>query len=85
MAHEPKAVCSWSDLDSDLRQLDRELQHLQLVTASPKYEFYAEKSGARASDDPSVLFAFDYRFGVKANGRLSVEYSWTENVHRSDD
>lgn len=85
MAHKTDAVCSWGDLDADLAKLDHELQHLSLVTVSPKYEFYAEKSAARASDDPSVLCAFDYRIGVKADGKPAVGYSWTENILKSDD
>ena len=85
VAHEsqPRSV-GWTVLDEALNIVERELEHLGLVGARLKYEFFSERSRARGSDDPDVAFALDNSLGLKENGDWIVRFSWTTNIHRSE-
>jgi hypothetical protein len=42
-----------------------------------------ERSQARASSDPTILYCWDYRFYVQEGDRVVAEVAWVEAVKRS--
>lgn len=82
IAHEQGKFANWQELESALEQIETELQQLSFVGIRPRYEYYAERSGARKSTDPRVAFSFDYFYGLKEDGKNVIKESWTSNVYR---
>lgn len=84
IAHVPdSARLDWNELKSAVDTAEAELQHLNIVSIRPKYEFYGEKSQARESEVPNVIFSFDYSAGIKLNGDWVYRIGWIENIHKS--
>jgi len=80
IAHEADSQATWDELNADLDFMEEVLKQLGFVGERPQYEFYAERSGAEPSSEPGVLFTQEYRYGVKENGEVAIEVSWTERV-----
>ena len=80
LAHEISERVSWDQLDIDLIEIEKVLQHLAFVGKRPKYNFYAERSQMTKSTEPGVLFTRDFSYGLKENDRKVSEVSWTEKI-----
>ncbi len=85
LAHNPHAFVLWQHLDDAIDLVDAELQNLGLVGTRPTYEFFAERSGAQASNDPRYLFEFDYEYGLKHDTDTVIAVTWTTRVAKDDD
>ena len=83
IAHESATNASWTDLKNDLPIVELELKNLGLIGSRPNYEFYAECSAARDSEEENVLFAQDYCFGLKEDSKKRIEISWTAKTMKS--
>ena len=81
LAHtaEPQ-YANWALLDQAVSIAEAALQHLTVVGARPKYEFFAEGSKAEASSDPAILYSQDYKAGVKLNGKEELTFHWSRSV-----
>jgi hypothetical protein len=77
LAHELTGQITWEVLDTDRSEVESTLRELSLVDASPEYEFFFERSGAKKSDDPEVAFVQDYQYGLKEGDVIVVDVSWT--------
>ena len=80
IAHEADSQATWDELNADLDFMEEVLKQLGFVGERPQYEFYARRSGGEASSEPGVLFTQEYRYGLKENGQIAIEVSWTERV-----
>lgn len=80
IAHEHNKNASWKEVGKDLPVIESELQNLGLIDKRPDYEFYSERSQAKSSDDPNVLFEFEYSFGLKENNKKRIEVSCKSKV-----
>ncbi len=81
LAHEVSEMTDWAKLDTDLNTIENELQKLGFVGDRPQYEFFGERSAMRECDEPGVAFAQDYRFGIKCNNRVTMEFSFTQKTY----
>jgi hypothetical protein len=85
IAHEPHPTfLDWRLLDKAFEICEAVLRHLGLATPRPKYEFFAERSAAEASDDPKVLTQFRYQVGLKENGVPEITLNWTSKILRDE-
>lgn len=80
LAHVPAETTDWAMLDADLSTIENELQELGCVGERPNYEFFAQRSAMRAGDEPGVDHAQDYQFGIKCDGRITMEVSFTRKI-----
>jgi hypothetical protein len=78
IAHEVRRQASWDDLGNDLAEIEMALQGLSLVDERPNLEFYAERSAAKESEKPDVLFAQDFSYGLKEDGQPLASVTWIE-------
>jgi len=81
VAHENYEV-SWQALDDFVSIVHAEALHLGFPLAMPKYEFFAERGGLVAADDPKLAFSQRCSYGLKLDGRVVLEVAWTENIGR---
>ena len=84
VAHEFDERVTWTVLDEDLAAIHAVLQSFGLVGPRPNFEAFAERSGARESTDPDVLFALDHTFGLREGTKIAAQITWTEDVMRDD-
>ena len=82
LAHSPAAFVAWEDLDHAIDVVERELRRFGVIGARPRYEFFAERSGVKESDDPECLFEFDYEYGLKRDGEVVLGVRWKKRVAR---
>ena len=80
LAHDPATFINWDELEQAIQLVDRELHGLGLTGERPRYEFFAERSGAESSDDPRVAFQYEYKFGLKHQGEVVRSLSWKKQV-----
>ena len=71
---------TWAEFEEGLGKVETALQFNRMVGQRPKYDFYAEKSGGRPSDDPSVYLSFDHMYGLTRDGAKILEVKWTTNL-----
>ena len=83
LAHEVSENATWDNLHADLDTVENELQHLGFVGDRPNYEYFGERSAMRGCDEPGIALAQDFRFGVKCNDRLTMEFSFTRKTHNA--
>ena len=83
LAHEVKNRVTWEELDVTLDMVEAELQHLNIVSGKPKYEFCAERSRVLDSPKEEVAFVHDCCYGLKENGEMVIEVSWSVEIHRT--
>ena len=84
LANGPKAVIGWTELDQCIDEIERTLQGMGLVGPRPALEFFAERSMAKESTEPGVLFTQDVVFGIKENGVVAIEVKWVEETTRHE-
>ena len=85
LAHETVTQVGWDELENALDIVEIELQNLMFVGERPIYEFFAERSGAQASDEPNVLALFHYKYGIKSDNRVMMEISYIEKLYRDEE
>ena len=85
LAHEFSETTDWAKLDTDLNTTENELQKLGFVGDRPQYEFFGERSAMQGGNEPGVAFVQDYRFGIKCNNRVTMEFSFTRKTHYAGD
>lgn len=83
LAHEGSETTTWDNLNGDLDTVENELQHLGFVGDRPSYEYFGERSAMRECDEPGVAFAQDFRFGIKCNDRVTMDFSFTRKTHNA--
>lgn len=81
LAHQASDTTTWDGLNADVDTVEDELQHLGLVGNRPDYEFFGERSAARDCHEPGIAFAQDFRFGVKCNDNVAMEFTFTRKIH----
>ncbi len=84
LAHEV-AFCTGDELSSSVYLVEKTLQELHLVGPRPMLEYFGERSAMKESPDPDVLFMREYKCGIKENGKVALEHSWTEKVMKDKD
>ena len=77
LAHSSDVFIDWADLDNAIGTVETELQNLNLIGVRPHYDFYAERSSVRESDDPRYRLQFDYKYGLKRDSEVVVRVSWS--------
>lgn len=82
IAHDSTSNATWDEIDKDLSILEEELRNLNLIGQRPSYEFYAERSAMRDSEEPNVLFEQDYCFGLKEDNKKRIKVPWTTKLFR---
>lgn len=78
IAHEPGTSCDWAKLEGDISLIETCLVSLELARQTPKLEYVCERSAMEASVEPGVNFSRTFSYGVKENGKLAFEVSWTQ-------
>jgi hypothetical protein len=84
VAHEPSSFRTWSELEDAVAIAQTELAHLSLVGDRPVYEFYAQRN-PRQEPERGYLITFDYRYGLKVDGKRAIEVSWTRSYGGIED
>ena len=84
LAHETTKQVGWGALESDLSEIQKTFEQLAFIGARPKYEFFAERSAMKDSNEPGVLAIQDFRYGLKEDDRIIVETSWTEKLLKDE-
>jgi hypothetical protein len=82
LAHEPRATCSWEEFTRDVEILESRLMDLSLVRRTPDLAYFAERSAIKESTEPGIAFERTFSFGVKENGKIALEVTWTEKTHQ---
>ncbi len=85
LAHEVSETTTWDNLHADLDTVENELQHLGFVGGRPNYKFFGERSKMRECHEPGVAFAQDFRFGIKCNDCVTMDFSFTRKIHNADE
>lgn len=80
IAHTATAQATWDELNWAVNEIEKALQGIGLVSTRPVYEFHTEKSEAKESTEPGVLFTEDYFYVIKENGKRAVQISWTSKI-----
>lgn len=83
VAHEFEERVDWSTLDEDIAEIQSFLESNGLVESYPAFDFFAQRSKARSSDEPRVAWAHDHSFGLREDGQLVAEVRWTESIMKS--
>jgi len=83
LAHEVSATTTRDDLNAYLDTVEDELHHLGFVGNRPKYKYFGERSAMRDCDEPGVAFAQEFRFGIKCNDNVTMEFSFTRKTHNA--
>jgi len=83
LSHKVSETTTFDNLNADLDTVENELQHLGFVGDRPDYEYFGERSAARDCDEPGIFAAQDFRFGIKCNDRVTMEFSFTRKVYNS--
>ena len=81
LAHEISENTTWDNLSTDLDTVESELQHLGIVGDRPDYRYFGERSAMRNCDEPGVICAQDFRFGIKSDDRIALEFSFTRKTY----
>ena len=85
LAHEVSSTADWEKLENDLQTVEAELRHLGFVGKRPDYKYFGERSAIRECDEPGVAFAQDFRFGIKSNDQVAMEWSFTRKTYNSSE
>ncbi len=80
-AHEISASIMWEQLDKDMTEVHKVLQHLNFVGERPNFEIKAERSAMQGSDEPGIAFYCDYSVRVIEGNKVAAEYTWRSSIH----
>ena len=80
--HETEVWSNWTEFENDLATIEAELQHLGYIGQRPSYEFFSERSGAQDSERPEVLAEFNYRYGLKLDGKEILTATYTKAIYK---
>jgi hypothetical protein len=80
LAHEPGASCDWQRFGDDVSTVEKALVSLTLVRPTPKLEYFAVCSAMEGSNEPGVHHTRRFSYGVKENGKIALEISWTQRI-----
>jgi hypothetical protein len=67
-----------AELAHALAAVHRQLEAWELVGPIPRYGFFTEHGAGEPSDREGFIFKSTVRVGVKHEGQVVLEYSWTE-------
>ncbi|MCA9091597.1 MAG: hypothetical protein KDA90_23540 [Planctomycetaceae bacterium] len=84
LAHEVSEHATWETLDADSNTIDKELRHLGFVGERKDYKYFGERSAMYDCGEPNILSAQDYHFGVKHDDQVTMEFSFTKKIHKSN-
>jgi hypothetical protein len=84
LAHEASQQTNWNELEDDLNEIARTLQHLAFVGKRPSYKFFAEQSGMSNSSEPDVWATQDFHYGLKEGDKLVAKISWTQKLYNDE-
>ena len=79
LAHEV-LFATWDELSSAIDLVETELQEMTIVGPRPTLEYFGERSAVKESPDPNIVYTRDFKCGIKENGQVALEHSWTENL-----
>lgn len=79
LAHELE-FAKWDELSSSVGLIESTLQGLGFVGDRPKLEYFGERSAIRESPDPNILVTWEFKCGIKENGQVALEHTWTTNI-----
>lgn len=82
VAHNPAAVSTWADLETDIAIVHVELEHLGLVQDLPKLRTVFERT-PDMTPRPGIAMVHNYLFGVMTDRDVLVfEYRWSRAFYR---
>jgi hypothetical protein len=79
LAHELMNYCTWEELDKGISIIENCLISFNLVQPTQKLEYFSERSAMESSTDPKVDFSRTFKYGIKEDGEIALEISWTQN------
>jgi len=82
IAHEPTGSATWQELDERMKLIHKALVIIAGLGPRKTYEVKCERSGMRASDDPTVVGERDYSFWVFEDGDQVLEFKRGEKLHK---
>jgi len=80
-----KDYADWTKLETDLNTIEDELQHLGVVGDRPPYKFFGEQGAMRAGNEPGVHHSQDYRYGIRCEGKVTMEVKYTQNIYGAEE
>jgi len=81
-SHENNKWASWEELSSAIDLIDQTLHNFGYVNKRPHFDCFIERSALKSVEDPKIMGVQDYRCGIKADGKLAMEFSWRESLFR---
>jgi hypothetical protein len=81
LAHGSDPSCDWPTLERDVATVESGLVFLDLVRSTRKLEFFGERSAMEGSTEPGVAFCRTFKYGVKEDGQVALEVTWTQKFH----
>ena len=81
LAHEPETNCEWNKLNEDINHIEDCLVSLGLARVTGKLEYFAERSAMEWNNEPGITGSRNFKYGVKDQGRVSFQISWTQKFH----
>lgn len=78
LAHEAHGWCEWDETEQAIATIEEVLSNLCMVEPPGTLEWFGERSAMRNSDKPDVRFERDFIWGVKQNGHVALEVSFTQ-------
>lgn len=70
--------CSWERFSDDVSAFEKALVFLHLVRPTADLEYFCERSALESSDEPGVSFSRRFSYGVKEDGTVTLEVTWTQ-------
>lgn len=83
-AHEISASITWDQLDKDVIEVHKALQHLNLAGDRPNLEIKAERSAVQGSEEPGIAFYWDYSIKVIDGENVAAEHKWRKSIRNDD-
>lgn len=80
VAHELHVKTDWNEMETDLRLVHSELEHLGLVGPMPVFEFFAKRE-VEFPEDPDVVMIHRFNCGVKERDSNVLVMAWDVKFH----
>lgn len=82
-AHQTGEFASWGELEQAVTCVEAEISSLLGLSPRPELEYFGERSKMNDSPDPNLIGERTFRFGVKSDGKVALEFSWKQYLHKS--
>jgi hypothetical protein len=85
LAHDISVSATWDELSVAVDLVDTTLRELTFTGPRPTLEYFGERSAMSESPDPSVRWTREFKCGIKENGKVALEFSWSQNFLKGKD